>query len=727
MATIATINAQGAAVERAVTLSRGLLTAVVIAAAVTAVAGASAQDGEKPVVFDETAPLALSWKDLEKGVSVEVFNNSPDAVTLTFSVTALRGEGARRVGSQYLAIEAAEPPAVPTQGLAALELESGASGAISIKRVAGAVLPSGSYRSILVAYDATQNPVARLPLAIAGATAAEEPRPEPLTDTLTITVYGNRYLFGWLDKPFDGWFSKRYPAPEDALLPLTTKAEELSLPKDEDDRFLGGIQGINGAVAVTYAATAGTLSGRRALDLNFENLERFGEYQGDLDTLPADKDAGKVTLKLVHSDFIWWPLAAVALGVLTGFLVSRLIGVGLPSRRLRDEVELLREDYDRALKTFADGKPPRRWRASNITTPVNKALAECEQKIREFGHTQIANIPEDDVKELRKKIADVRTCVNDFVAYAGDMEDLEKTIRALKTDRPDPLPPVSRSATPHAATELTSKLLVRKEFDSFEDFKQQREAVTKAIASAAIWQARENEISQAQADIDTVKEPDEELQGLAEALLGLYQGLWHHIDVDQAAAASYGNTLDELRGRIDAAITAVPKRERRRRTGTRQAGRSTADAFRDVLSSAASYLPSGMGPTAGAPGGGFVVAVREALFALAGAVLGAVFGAFTWLLSWLITAVARLSRWLWSRIDGLVDAHLGGWWTLGLLLFAFAIAIGTGLSTEYAGKAFGTSWWDYVKLFLWGVATKLVLDGVVKGLDAIGVPRLLRR
>jgi hypothetical protein len=703
-----------------------LLAAVVIAAAVTAVGRASAQDAEKPgVVFDETAPLALSSEDLDKGASVEVFNNSPDPMTLTFAVTALRGDGSRRAGSKYLVVESAEPPATPMGGPMVLELGPGKSEAIVIKRVGGTELPSGSYRSLLVAYDAKRKPVARLPLTITVAAAAAEAKIEPLTDTLTITVYRNRYLVGWFDDLFGmSWFSDRYPVSEDALLPLKTKAETVSLPTSADERLLGGIQGSNGAIAISYAATLATLeSGRRALQLEFDGLKRFGEYQGDLDTLPADKDAGKVTLKLVSSDFIWWPLLAVSLGVWTGFLISRLIGVTLPSRRLRDEVALLRDDYAKALSDFAAHKKrPRGWRAANITKPVNDALQECEDKIREFGTTQIANIPGDDVEKLRKKIADVRTCVNAFTAYGGDMEDLEKKIAELKKDRPRPLPLLNGGATPHAATELR-KLLVGTSFDSFGAFKTHRDAVTKAIANASVWQKREKDISEAQADIEAVKEPNAVLLDLADNLLAFYRGLWNHIDVTEAADDDYGDALRELRSKIDDAVSAVPKRERRRRARRRPTARAPWD-VRDYTR----YGPSGAEPPGtGAPSRAVAGGVLGILLALVGGVVGAAWHGVTGGLGWLIDAGARLSERIWSRIDGFVDKHLGGWWTLALVLFAFAVAIATGLSTEYAGKPFGTSLWDYVKLFLWGVATKLVLDGVVKGLDAIGIPRLLGR
>lgn len=87
---------------------------------------------------------------------------------------------------------------------------------------------------------------------------------------------------------------------------------------------------------------------------------------------------------------------------------------------------------------------------------------------------------------------------------------------------------------------------------------------------------------------------------------------------------------------------------------------------------------------------------------------------------------ARLLGWVWGLIDGVAD-RLGGWRTLALLLFAFIVAVATALATKYAGTAFGTSLWDYGNLFLWGLATKLVFETVLNGLDAIGVPRLLRR
>lgn len=701
--------------------------------AVTIIGSASAQDGEV-VGFDENVPLALSWNDLEKGVDVEVINNSSKPVALTFAVTALRGEGARRVGSRYLAIEVAEPVALPTRRRAVLELKPGKSEAVLIKRVGGATLPAGSYRSILVAYDKPGQPVARLALAIASTAAPSEPKPEPLAETLTITVYGNRFLLSWLDRRFHtSWFSRRYRAPDYAFLPLRTKAKGLSLPEMAEDRLLGGVQGSNGAVAVTYTGKPNAVeSGRRALELRFEGLNRFGEYEGDLDTLPADKDAGKVTLKLVYSDFIWWPLLAVSIGVLTGFLISRVIGVSIPSRRLRDEVALLRNDYAVALETFSGRKKrPRGWRTANITKPVNEALKAVDDKIAEFGRTQVASIPPGDVEKLRTKIADVRTCINAFSALAGEMEDLEKKIVEIKTKRPRPLPDFHGGPTPHAAAELRKLLLAASSYDTFAEFKSYRDSVTKAITNASVWQKRESEISAAQADINTVKTPSDTLVGLARELLVFYGGLWNRIDVSVAAGEDYGDELHELRRKIDGAVLAVPKSERRPRVRTRPSGRSALEAAFDVIRQVPSTaLPSDLGtrgPSSGGRGLGGILVLGLAIFAGLAGLVGAAWSAVGRALRWLVDADERMTEWIWARVDGFVDAHLGGWWTLGLLLLAFGIAVSTGLSTEYAGKAFGTSLWDYVKLFLWGVATKLILDGIVKSLDAIGVPRLLRR
>ena len=150
-----------------------------------------------------------------------------------------------------------------------------------IKRVPGARLPSGDFRSILVAYDKARHPVSHLALAVTGPPAAGA-KAEPLTDTLTLTVYRHRFLLGWLDRRFrTSWFADRYPAPGDALLPLKTKADAVSIPGSASRAATRAVQGGNGVVAVSYAATPATLdSGRRALDLRFEGLEALRRIRG---------------------------------------------------------------------------------------------------------------------------------------------------------------------------------------------------------------------------------------------------------------------------------------------------------------------------------------------------------------------------------------------------------------------------------------------------------------
>lgn len=61
-----------------------------------------------------------------------------------------------------------------------------------------------------------------------------------------------------------------------------------------------------------------------------------------------------------------------------------------------------------------------------------------------------------------------------------------------------------------------------------------------------------------------------------------------------------------------------------------------------------------------------------------------------------------------------------------LVAVAVVIAVVTGLSTQYAGKAFGGSRWDYINIFLWGFTTKIVLDLAVAALDGLRLLRLAR-
>ena len=352
---------------------------------------------------------------------------------------------------------------------------------------------------------------------------------------------------------------------------------------------------------------------------------------------------------------------------------------------------------------------PSGWRASDITKPVDRALDEYENTIRDLSRTQLATISADDKAALRTRIADVRTQVSAFSAYAGVMESLETKIEELETTRPEPLPTLDLDSPPHAAVELRG-LLSGTSFDTFDQFKAQRDAVAAAISNAAVWQKREAGVSEAQHDIESAQEPSAELDEVTGKLRAFYRRLWEHTDVEEAASDAFGETLAELRREIDLAATAVPKQPGGAATGS-SAGRPEAESVRPAIRTA---TQGGGGVTGvvtlfGGGSGGGASEIVEAIF------------------RWLVEADRRLTAWIWSRVDGFVDAHLGGWQTLGLLVFAFGVAIATGLSTEYAGKAFGSSLWDYIRLFLWGLATKLVFDTIVNGLDAVGVPRRLRR
>jgi hypothetical protein len=59
--------------------------------------------------------------------------------------------------------------------------------------------------------------------------------------------------------------------------------------------------------------------------------------------------------------------------------------------------------------------------------------------------------------------------------------------------------------------------------------------------------------------------------------------------------------------------------------------------------------------------------------------------------------------------------RIGDW---SSVLFAFAVALVTGLSSNYLGKPFG-SVQDYFNLFIWGAGTKVGLDIVTSVLDKL--------
>jgi hypothetical protein len=503
MATIATFNANnlylryrfGADSSRRLVGVGAALIALAFAVAIPA----GAQESPRPLVtFSQETVLAIKWDDLDgDGVSVDVFNNATDRRTLTFRLTAFRNEatGTRLTANQVAGVA----PATAA-------IDAGDSVEVRITRAADAPdLAVGSHTSSLVALTERGAEFGRLKIVLTRAEATVSAGLAPLADEVTVRVYRNRYLLDELDGLLgrwlgDDWFSKRYPAPADVRLPLKTKEANLAIPAKAEQRELGALKGSNGVVAVSYADAAEQLpSGRQALVVAFDGLDRLGEYSGKLDTVPADKEAGDVTLKLVYSDFVWWPLLAVALGVLTGLVISRLIGVGIPSNRLRDEVQAMRTAYDGALAQFRRGTRRAAWRRSNITKPVKATLTACEDEIRLLGRTQIAAIPEEEIKAVRAKLTPVRSAVDDFLAYAGEMEALEEQVREM--DRTQRLVGVGGPRRPKAATKLREELLTAVSFDSFAALTARRERVRKAAENAVAWEAHARSLKEAIRDL----------------------------------------------------------------------------------------------------------------------------------------------------------------------------------------------------------------------------------
>jgi hypothetical protein len=194
---------------------------------------------------------------------------------------------------------------------------------------------------------------------------------------------------------------------------------------------------------------------------------------------------------------------------------------------------------------------------------------------------------------------------------------------------------------------------------------------------------------------------------LEHRLRGLYLGLWKSSEAGRAKAKSAD--VQKLRDDVDTPITALPElaKEAAERMGDVGAAPAPARVGAD----------NGGGPTVvrRARGGGIFKRIRISLDGLDG------FGP----LQVELPNLRSLLRRAWDAVNARVDENLG-WDALGILVVGLAIAVGSGLSTEYAGKVIGGPW-DYMKLFLWGFATNLLVSTSAKGLDAIGVVRAARQ
>jgi hypothetical protein len=629
------------------------------------------------IEFAPATPLVLDAKKLSAGEAVEVRNATGSGVDISFVLTPFSRDGARLDAS-----------AVATLNPESARVLAGESVKVTVKRAPDATLAAGTYKGALLATSTTPALFARRALEITIGAEEAGAEPEPLVDTVTATVYRNRW---------GGW--GRYLSPNEIVIPL--KTTELRLAVTRDTEFGGLHRGTDAAAVRADGPNTVELPSGRGLGIHLTRLGETGDYEGKIDLLPNDEDAGDVTLKVTYKDTIWWPLLVLVFGVGTGTLVSRLLGVSLRYYGLRADLGLLRRAISDAIVSFG-GKAPadKDWRKYDIAAAGQAKADELKTRVDDLRGEYMTKIPDEAIKELRDAIKTARTSASGFATFADELTALDTQVDAIKNPR-GPLPaPQPGSGTPLPARPLVldevEPLLIGRAFAGLDELDLCREQVRNAADAAKKWLVVRAEISRRQqtlADIANAGIPpgkEQAYETAQVAVLGAYSALLTDVDVARARADWLRGDLEHVRDLVDDLYQAAHV------------------AGREIL------VPPPVGVDVGAAiperGGGLAPPARSRSLSLN-----------LDLVAWI-----RSLPWLRDLDDYKFFTLLRRVQSIVLVLLAFAVAVATGLNSLYVGKAFGT-WWDYINLFMWGVTTKIVFDLVVGSLDTLGLLRLARR
>jgi hypothetical protein len=202
---------------------------------------------------------------------------------------------------------------------------------------AGKALEAGTYTGTLIVSEATHNIVIRkaVNLTIPDPSAEEAALLTPGVSTLTVTVYRLWPL---------AFVNQGLSCARHCYLPIEKITGEITGSKQ-----IGYLSSDTGGVMHVSVDEYSEEKGAR-LKLDFAgDLSRVGKYSGKLDFLPANKEAGDVTLTVNVTDIILWPVLVLLAGIALAVWAQHYTGV-------HRKVVVLVERHANAQKKF-EGLP----------------------------------------------------------------------------------------------------------------------------------------------------------------------------------------------------------------------------------------------------------------------------------------------------------------------------------------------------------------------------------
>lgn len=646
---------------------------LLVALAVTAliVDPAAYARSQPPLSFGDQSALTADCGRLVNGVQVEIRNDSATPQKVHAALGQLSDSGGKFhapddvCGGISLTLLAPGSP----QGAKAkppVTVEAGGSTTLLVKALSAPRTGTETYQGSLAAF-ADSGSAARRDMSIADVAAAHEA--VPLVDSRSVTQH--RY------DPTDDWT---------VWVPVKlARGQEPSLSKGET---VGALSGEGGTTPVIYDGTTKKLTDSTSLLRLHVDPISAGTYTGKLNLAPNTKDVGSLTLTLTSKHFLLLAVACIVVGILLALVIQHYNGYTNARARLLKRVRDTTSTLVEAKTKLRNEAGTKEWGRFDI-----KDLAPQQQRlnrrIEDRTRWTIIQIDQKIVDDLNAKIDELEAKIDSLESVAADALELEAAISLLHDKRPEDLPPLRGSDARRTEPRMvaTAHVLLQGESLTADDLVAgvaRIPEMTSTIQNLTFAEAELAHYWRLGGEFEVALRTGEhanDVKKLTSALEGLRHGLWDAADVDELKAVD-----------------------------------SDLETAREQITALWPLLPPPAPPA-------FVEFAEELAFARSAPVV--------------VAAEAGIPpsppAALVASTDAPVDAELSDLDVqkqiatarnsqLIVIGVSFVVALLTGLSVLYIGKAWGTTW-DYVWAIAWGLGTQtivLTIAGAIDGLGALG-------
>jgi len=623
--------------------------------------------GQPPFRFSSSETLTLAPGTLKQGASADLLNETTRRhnVDIRLSGFAFRDEDGHAVGVAKV-ITVPRHVLIAAAGAKRIMLE-GTKGAAELK--------PGTYDGWLVASERKSGTVARraISFAVAAPSATSEPKPA----VAKINLRGTRWLPG-----FESTIELRDPVvPLDQSVKPNATLEQLGLAKGEVLGFLTGEA--DGVAAIEVGDKTKELADGKTAGVLLDSASEpgVGAYGGTIGFPTADPADGKVDVGLTVTDFVFWPLLAIALGILGALGGRRWVQVRREVWKLRSDLGQAGVDFRERQMQFEEDTAGHSFGYALDFAEGYKAADARIDGVKENSHL---NLDKDSYAAALEAVAGLQQAVEGWGQFGAELLALDRALADVRKKAGVEGPPKTDSETAAVVpvlVEESEKLLHGGELQ-ISDLEPARGNVAAAAALADTWVELVDQLGRYEAVVKALEahtdrmtpEQQRRLRSAGEALQGARWELWTQVETaDDLANLNTRQDLERAEELFSGLTGHLPVTQRLA-ADERQA---LADAAASRGGTAAALdIPQAMKESVKAPVPDYAGDAKAAR--------------------------NHLKRWDWALAVG-----------------AFALAVLTALNSIYFGKNFGTLN-DYLTAFLWGATTQGALEALTAALGRLG-------